>query len=121
MIQKWRMNYGPDSSWERPHDRGQTAGPRRAIQRSQASLRVLAKRHVISQVPEVTGDKEPKRKFKTYPISHFHIDIAEVQITEGKCWLFVAIDRTKVAFVELRRQRHPVNRTIKEATIKRCH
>ena len=53
----------------------------------------------------MTGDKEPKRKFKTYPIGYFHIDIAEVQTAEGKLRLFVAIDRTsKFAFVELHRQ-----------------
>ena len=51
------------------------------------------------------GDKEPKRKFKTYPIGYFHIDIAEVQTAEGKLRLFVAIDRTsKFAFVELHRE-----------------
>lgn len=42
----------------------------------------------------MTGDKEPKRKFKSYPIGYFHIDIAEVQTAEGKLRLFVAIDRT---------------------------
>ena len=43
-----------------------------------------------------------KRKFKTYPIGYFHIDIAEVRTEEGKLYLFVAIDRTsKFAFVEL--------------------
>jgi hypothetical protein len=53
-------------------------------------------------LPEITGDKTPKRKFKTYPIGYFHIDIAEVQTAEGKLRLFVAIDRTsKFAFVEL--------------------
>ena len=56
-------------------------------------------------MPEVTGDKEPKRKFKSYPIGYFHIDIAEVQTAEGKLRLFVAIDRTsKFAFVELHRE-----------------
>jgi len=56
-------------------------------------------------VPQVAGDKEPKRKFKTYPIGYFHIDIAEVQTAEGKLRLFVAIDRTsKFAFVELHRE-----------------
>jgi hypothetical protein len=51
------------------------------------------------------GDKEPKRKFKIYPIGYFHIDIAEVQTAEGKLRLFVAIDRTsKFAFIELHRE-----------------
>lgn len=56
-------------------------------------------------VPEVTGETEPKRKFKTYPIGHFHVDITEVQTAEGKLRLFLAINRTsKFAFVELHRE-----------------
>lgn len=48
----------------------------------------------------MTGDKE--RKFKTYPIGYFHIDIAQVRTAEGKLHLSVAIDRTsKCAFVRL--------------------
>jgi transposase InsO family protein len=55
-----------------------------------------------SRLPEVEGDKETKKKFKSYPIGYFHIDIAEVQTAEGKLYLFVAIDRTsKFAFAEL--------------------
>jgi transposase-like protein len=50
----------------------------------------------------VTGDKEPKRKFKTYPIGYFHIDIAEVRTVEGKLHHYEGIDRTsKFAFVQL--------------------
>ena len=172
------MHCGPGFTRERPHDRGRPVGARRAIQHSQKSLKVLAKRHGINQktaakwkkrtavkdlptgpkdahstvlsieeeaiivafrkhtllplddclyalqatiphltrpslhrclqrhgirrLPEVAGDKKAKRKFKTYPIGDFHIDIAEVQTAEGKLRLFVAIDRTsKFAFVEL--------------------
>jgi hypothetical protein len=48
------------------------------------------------------GDKPPKKKFKSYPIGYFHIDIAEVQTAEGKLYLIVAIDRTsKFAFAQL--------------------
>lgn len=61
---------------------------------TRSSLHRCLQRHGISRLPEVTGDKEPKRKFKTYPIGYFHIDIAEVQTAEGKLRLFVAIDRT---------------------------
>src|ERR1700709_2159409 len=69
---------------------------------TRSSLHRCLQRHGISRLPEVTGDKEPKRKFKTYPIGYFHIDIAEVQTAEGKLRLFVAIDRTsKFAFGEL--------------------
>ena len=50
----------------------------------------------------MTGGREPKRKFNTYPIGYFHIDIAEVRTAEGKLYLYVAIDRTsKFAFVQL--------------------
>src|SRR5205809_3297926 len=48
------------------------------------------------------ASKPAKKKFKSYPIGFFHIDIAEVQTAEGKLYLFVAIDRTsKFAFVQL--------------------
>lgn len=46
------MRYGPDSTRKRPHDRGSPpdqARGRLAIQHSQESLRVLAKRHGINQ------------------------------------------------------------------------
>ena len=69
---------------------------------TRSSLHRCLQRHGISRLPEVTGDKEPKRKFKTSPIGSFHIDIAEVHTAEGKLYLYVAIDRTsKFPFVQL--------------------
>lgn len=69
---------------------------------TRSSLHRLFKRHDISRLPEVEGDKEPRKKFKAYPIGYFHIDIAEVRTEEGKLYLFVAIDRTsKFVYVEL--------------------
>jgi transposase InsO family protein len=69
---------------------------------TRSSLHRCLQRHGISRLPEVEGDKQNKRKFKTYPIGYFHIDIAEVQTAEGKLYLYVAIDRTtKFAFVQL--------------------
>ncbi|GEC17535.1 transposase-like protein [Nitrobacter winogradskyi] len=69
---------------------------------SRSSLHRCLGRHGISRLPDVEGDKEPKKKFKAYPIGYLHIDIAEVQTAEGKLYLFVAIDRTsKFAFAEL--------------------
>ena len=50
---------------------------------TRSSLHRSLQRHGISRLPEVTGDKEPKRKFKAYPIGYLHIDIAEVQTAEG--------------------------------------
>jgi len=69
---------------------------------TRSSLHRCLKRHGISRLPDVEGDKLAKKKFKRYPIGYFHIDITEVQTAEGKLYLFVAIDRTsKFAYVEL--------------------
>jgi transposase-like protein len=69
---------------------------------SRSALHRCLQRHGISRLPDVEGNKEPKKKFKSYPIGYFHIDIAEVQTGEGKLYLFVAIDRTsKFAFAQL--------------------
>jgi len=69
---------------------------------TRSSLHRCYQRHGISRLPEIEGEKQPKKKFKTYPIGFFHIDIAEVRTEEGKLHLFVAIDRTsKVAFAKL--------------------
>ncbi len=72
---------------------------------TRSSLHRCLQRHGISRLPEVEGDKKPKRRFKSYPIGFFHIDIAEVQTAEGKLYLYVAIDRTsKFAFVQVVRK-----------------
>jgi transposase-like protein len=69
---------------------------------TRSSLHRCLQRHGISRLPEVEGDKQPKAKFKSYPVGCFDIDIAEVQTAEGKLHLFVAIDRTsKFAFAQL--------------------
>jgi hypothetical protein len=69
---------------------------------TRSSLHRCLQRHEISRLPEVKGDKPEKKKFKTYPIGYFHIDIAEVSTAKGKLYLYVAIDRTsKFAFVQL--------------------
>ena len=69
---------------------------------TRSSLHRLFQRHDISRLPDLKADAEPKKKFKSYPIGFFHIDIAEVRTEEGKLHMFVAIDRTsKFAFVKL--------------------
>src|SRR5271156_5409495 len=69
---------------------------------TRSSLHRCLQRHGVSRLPDVDGDKPDKRKFKTYPLGYFHIDIAEVRTEQGKLYLLVAIDRTsKFAFVEL--------------------
>jgi transposase InsO family protein len=53
-------------------------------------------------LPDTAGDKPEKKRFKSYPIGYFHVDIAEVQTEQGKLYPFVAIDRTsKYAYAEL--------------------
>jgi len=68
---------------------------------TRSALHRLFQRYGISRLPDVEGSK-PRKKFKTYPIGYFHIDIAEVWTDDGKLYMFVAIDRTsKFAFAEL--------------------
>jgi len=69
---------------------------------TRSSLHRCLQRHGISRLPDVEDGKGIKRKFKTYPIGYFHIDIAEVRTAEGRLYLFVAVDRTsKFAYTEL--------------------
>ena len=69
---------------------------------TRSALHRLYQRHGISRLPDLKSEAEPKRKFKSYPIGYFHIDIAEVRTEEGKLHLFVAIDRTsKFVFARL--------------------
>jgi transposase InsO family protein len=69
---------------------------------TRSTLHRCLQRHGIGRLPDVEGDRPAKRKFKTYPIGYFHIDIAELRTEQGKLHMFVAIDRTsKFAFVEL--------------------
>ena len=69
---------------------------------TRSSLHRCLQRHGISRLPEIESAAPGKRKFKTYPLGYFHIDIAEVQTAQGRLYLLVAIDRvTKFAFVKL--------------------
>lgn len=72
---------------------------------TRSSQRRCFQRHGVSRLPDTEGDKPARKKFKSYPIGYFHIDIAEVRTAEGKLYLFVAVDRTsKFAFVQLVRK-----------------
>jgi transposase InsO family protein len=69
---------------------------------TRSSLHRCLQRHGISRLPDVKDGKGIRRKFKSYPIGYFHIDIDELRTAEGRLYLFVAIDRTsKFAFVQL--------------------
>ena len=69
---------------------------------TRSSLHRLFQRHAISRLPDMKTGAPGKKRFKSYPIGYFHIDIAEVRTEDGKIYMFVAIDRTsKFVFVEL--------------------
>ncbi len=69
---------------------------------TRSSLHRLFQRHDLSRLPDLTAEAAPKKKFKTYPIGSFHIDIAEARTEEGKLHMTVAVDRTsKFAFARL--------------------
>jgi len=60
------------------------------------------RRHGISRLPDMAGEKPGKKKLKAYPLGYFPIDIAEVRTEEGKLHLCVAVDRVcKFAYAEL--------------------
>lgn len=60
---------------------------------TRSSLHRCLQRHGISRLPDCEGNRHrEKKKFKSYPVGFFHIDIAEVRTEEGKLYLFVAID-----------------------------
>src|SRR6266446_10359834 len=52
-------------------------------QLTRSSLHRCLQRHGISQLPAIEGDAPSKRKFKTYPLGYFHLDIAEVRTEQG--------------------------------------
>ena len=42
-------------------------------------------------MPDVEGDKAKRQRLKRHLIGFFYMDIAKVQIAEGKLYLFVGI------------------------------
>jgi Integrase core domain len=61
---------------------------------TRSSLHRCLQRHGVSRLPQMEGDKEPRRTFKIDPIGFFHVNLADMQTAQGKLYLFVAIDRT---------------------------
>ena len=71
-------------------------------QLTRSALHRCLQRHGLSRLPDVDGDKPARKRFASYPLGYFHIDIAEVRTAQGKLHLFVGIDWvTKFAFVQL--------------------
>jgi transposase InsO family protein len=71
-------------------------------QLTRSALHRCFQRHGINRLPLSASPPPVRKKFKSYPIGYFHIDLTEVRTAEGKLYLFVAIDRTsKFTFVRL--------------------
>jgi len=69
---------------------------------TRSSLHRCLQRHEISRLPDGLDKKPTSKRFKSYPIGYFHMDIVGVQTAEGKLYMLVAIDRTsKFAFAQL--------------------
>lgn len=69
---------------------------------TRSNLHRCLQRHGLSRLPKVDVVKKEKKSFKEYPIGYVHIDISEVHSTQGKSYMFVAIDRaTKYTYVEI--------------------
>ena len=52
-------------------------------------MKSMSKNHqliCISRLPQIDGDRSEKKRFKSYPIGFFHIDLAEVRTEEGKLY-----------------------------------
>ena len=58
---------------------------------TRSSLHRCLQRHGIGRLPDVEGDKPTKKKFKSYPIGYFHIDLAEVQTADGKTYISMSL------------------------------
>jgi len=72
---------------------------------TRSSLHRCLKRHGCSVLPKVEKTANDKKKFNSYPVGYFHIDIAEVRTAQGKLYLYVAIDRvSKFAYAQLEQE-----------------
>lgn len=54
---------------------------------TRSSLHRCLQRHGVSRLPDIQGEKAVKKRFKSYPIGYFHLDIAEVHTAEGKLYV----------------------------------
>lgn len=72
---------------------------------TRSSLYRCVEGHGISRLPDLKDVREPKNKFKSYPIGHLHVCVAQVPTREGWLYLFLDIERTsKYSFTQLVKQ-----------------
>jgi transposase InsO family protein len=69
---------------------------------TRSNLHRCLKRNGLNILPKEELEPREKKAFKDYPPGYVHVDITQVQVEEGKFYLFVAIDRcSKYVYVEL--------------------
>jgi len=70
---------------------------------TRSNLHRCLKRNGLNILPkEESASPREKKKFKDYPIGFVHIDITEVRTDQGKCYIFVGIDRaSKYVYLEI--------------------
>src|ERR671912_278568 len=113
---------------------------------TRSSLHRCLQRHGISRLPSAEGEGPGRKRFKAYPIGYFHLDIAEDPEAEAEAavdalwaargeprlWRVHAFDHARERHgIEhrLTKPYHPwtngqverMNRTLKDATVKRYH
>ena len=52
---------------------------------SRTSLHRCLQRHDISCLPEVEGEKPPRKNFKSYPLSYFYVDMLRFRRSRASC------------------------------------
>jgi hypothetical protein len=57
------------------------------------ALHRCLKRHAMSRLQDVEGDKPKQQRSERYAIGFFHMDTAEKQTAEGKLLLFIDAER----------------------------
>lgn len=68
---------------------------------TRSALHRCLQRHGISRLPGIEDHKPKRQRLKPYPVGFFHIDIAEVQTTEGKLHLFVTSTGPAIRLLEI--------------------
>lgn len=69
---------------------------------SRSNLHRCLQRHGLSVLPKESTQTTKRKQFKEYRVGYFHIDICEVRTGEGKCYIYVAVDRAcKYVYAEI--------------------
>jgi transposase-like protein len=81
---------------------------------TRSNLHRCLQRNDLSDLKDLLpkSEEKKKKKFKEYELGFVHIDIADINISSGKFYLFVSIERlSKMVYAKIYK-----NKTIKEAT-----